>query len=100
MRNRSNQREKETNAKMNSTDIVDHNSTAWYVTEAAAFVGARQRRTALIERVAERIRRRTRPEQIISSGIFHTARVALYIGAAYVLKLAFGIGIAVQQAIR
>lgn len=85
---------------MNSTDSVDPNRAAWYVTEAAAFIGAPRRRAALIERVAERIRRRARPEQIISSGIFHTARVALYLGAAYALKLAFGIGIAVQQAIR
>jgi hypothetical protein len=82
-----------------TVDIDDTESSAWYVTEAAGFIGAPQRRTDLIARVAERMRRRARPEQLISNGIFHTVRVALYVGAAYILKLAFGIGIAVQQAI-
>ncbi len=88
---------------MNYDDTVDFDDTespAWYVTEAAAFIGAPQRRTDLVARVAERVRRRARPEQLISSGIFHTVRVALYLGAAYMLKIAFGVGIAVQQSIR
>jgi hypothetical protein len=88
---------------MNSRDIVEYDEdrfTAWYVTEAAAFLGAPQRRMDLLARVAERMRRRARPEQLISSGIFHSLRVALYLVAAYGLKLAFGVGIAVQQAVR
>lgn len=87
---------------MNSTTIVDNDDTemhAWYLTEAAAFIGAPQR-PDLMARVAERMRRRARPEQLISSGIFHALRVGAYVGAAYVLKVAFGVGIALQQAIR
>ena len=52
----------------------------------------------LISRVAERMRRRTRPEQLISNGLFglfrHGATAAIYLGLVYAAKLLFGISIA------
>jgi hypothetical protein len=72
---------------------------AWFETEAAAFMGAPHCTASdrLIARVVGRMRRRTRPESIISGGVFHAARVALYVSAAYILKLLFGVSIAVQH---
>ena len=44
------------------------------------------------------MRRRTRPEQLISNGLFglfrHGATAAIYLGLAYAAKLLFGISIA------
>ena len=52
----------------------------------------------LISRVAERMRRRTRPEHLISNSIFglfrHGVTAAIYLGLAYAAKMAFGISIA------
>ena len=85
---------------MNETDTVeidDANLTSpWFLTEAAGFMGAPGRPDRLISRVAERMRRRTRPEQLISNGLFglfrHGATAAIYLG--YAAKLLFGISIA------
>ena len=87
---------------MNEEDIVDFNDTnsssPWFLTEAAGFMGAPGRPDRLISRVAERMRRRTRPEQLISNGLFglfrHGATAAIYLGLAYAAKLLFGISIA------
>ena len=50
---------------MNDADTVDIDDdtqqTAWFVTEASGFMGAQTRQDRLISRVAERMRRRTRP---------------------------------------
>ena len=86
---------------MNETDTVeiDANLTSpWVLTEAAGTMGAPGRPDRLISRVAERMRRRTRPEQLISNGLFglfrHGATAAIYLGLAYAAKLLFGISIA------
>lgn len=87
---------------MNEGDTVDFDDTnspaAWFVTEAAGFMGAPRSNGRLISRVAERMRRRTRPEQLISNSIFglcrHGATAAIYLGLAYAAKLLFGISIA------
>ena len=42
------------------------------------------------------MRRRARLESLISGGVIHAARVALYVVAAYALKLLLGVSIAVQ----
>ena len=68
---------------------------AWFETEAAAFMGAPHYTAS--ERLIARVVGRTRPESIISGGVFHAARVALYVSAAYILKLLFGVSIAVQH---
>ncbi len=86
---------------MNDADTVDIGDdtpqTAWFVTEAAGFMGAQGRQDRLISRVAERMRRRTRPEQLISNSIFgvvrHAATAAIYLGLAYAAKLIFGISL-------
>ena len=82
----------------NSVEIDSSNSTrAWFLTEAAGFIGAPARPDRLLGRVAERMRRRTRP-QLISNGLFglfrHGATAAMYLGLAYAAKLLFGISIA------
>ena len=50
-----------------------------------------------LHRVAQRMRRRVRPEQLISSSIFglarHAALAAVYFGLAYAAKLAFGVSL-------
>ena len=87
---------------MNEADSVDfddaNSPAAWFVTEAAGFMGAPGRSGRLISCVAERMRRRTRPEQLISNSIFglfrHGATAAIYLGLAYAAKLLFGISIA------
>ena len=87
---------------MNETDTVeidDANLTSpWFLTEAAGFMGALVRPDRLISRVAERMRCRTRPEQLISNGLFglfrHGATAAIHLGLAYAAKLLFGISIA------
>jgi hypothetical protein len=87
---------------MNDADTVDDDDTntqaAWFLTEAAGFMGAPARPSRLIGRVAERMRRRTRPEHLISNSIFglfrHGVTAALYLGLAYAAKLLFGISIA------
>jgi hypothetical protein len=87
---------------MNEADTVeidDSNSRrTWFLTEAAGFMGAPGRPARLISRLAERMRRRTRPEQLISNGLFglfrHGATAAIYLGLAYAAKLLFGISIA------
>lgn len=87
---------------MNESDSVDIDDTnprsPWFLTEAAGFMGAPGRPDRLISRVAERMRRRTRPEQLISNGLFgllrHGATAAIYLGLAYAAKLLFGISIA------
>ena len=70
----------------------------WFLTEAAGFMGAPSRPDRLLGRVAKRMRRRTRPEQLISNGLFglfrHGATAAIYLGLAYAAKLLFGISIA------
>ena len=85
---------------MNEADTVeidDSNSrSAWFLTEAAGFMGAPTRPGRRLGRVAERMR--TRPEQLISNGLFglfrHGATAAIYLGLAYAAKLLFGISIA------
>lgn len=87
---------------MNETDTVDideTNTTApWFLTEAAGFMGAPATPDRLISRVAMRMRRRTRPENLISNSIFglvrHGTTAAIYLGMAYAAKLLFGISIA------
>jgi hypothetical protein len=87
---------------MNDADTVDDDDTntqaAWFLTEAAGFMGAPARPSRLIGRVADRMRRRTRPEHLISNSIFglfrHGVTAALYLGLAYAAKLLFGISIA------
>jgi hypothetical protein len=87
---------------MNEADSIDFDDTtspaAWFVTEAIGFMGAPGSNRRLISRVAERMRRRTRPEQLISNSIFglfrHGATAAIYLGLAYAAKLLFGISIA------
>jgi hypothetical protein len=87
---------------MNEADIVDIGDadapSPWFVTEAAAFIGAPARNGRLMSRVAERMRRRVRPEHLISNSIFglfrHGITAAVYLGLAYAAKLAFGISIA------
>ena len=87
---------------MNEEDIVDFDDTnsrsPWFVTEAAGFIGEPARSGRLISRVAERMRRRTRPEHLISNSIFglfrHGVTAAIYLGLAYAAKMAFGISIA------
>jgi len=70
------------------------------VTEATGFMGGSARGGRLINRVAERMRRRVRPEQLISNSIFgffrHGVTAAIYLGLAYAAKMAFGISIAVN----
>ncbi len=86
---------------MNEGDIDEFDDTnsqaAWFVTEAAGFMGAPARHGGLMSRVAERMRRRTRPEHLISNSIFglfrHGVTAAVYLGLAYAAKLAFGISI-------
>jgi hypothetical protein len=89
---------------MNEADTVDSDDTnspaAWFVTEAAGFIGSPARSSRLIGRVAERMRRRVRPEHLISNSIFglvrHGVTAAIYLGLAYAAKTAFGISIAVN----
>ena len=88
MRNRATNQEKEIYGDMNETDTVEIDDTnltsPWFLTEAAGFMGAPGRPDRLISRVAERMRRRTRPEQLISTGLFglfrHGATAAIYLG--------------------
>jgi hypothetical protein len=67
------------------------------MTEADGFMGPPGRRGKLIARIAERMRRRVRPEQLISNAIFglgrHGASAAIYLGLAYTAKLLFGISV-------
>ncbi|MGH6867018.1 MAG: hypothetical protein ACREDO_12840 [Methyloceanibacter sp.] len=87
---------------MNEGDIVEidetNSQTVWFVTEAIGFMGAPAHRTRLMSRVAERMRRRARPEQLISSSLFglvrHGAIAAIYVTLAYAAKVLFGISIA------
>jgi len=87
---------------MNEADSVDSDDTnsgsPWFLIEAAGFMGAPVRDGRLISRVAERMRRRARPEHLISNSIFglvrHGATVAIYLSLAYAAKLLFGISIA------
>jgi len=74
-------------------------TSEWFKIEADGFVGAPQRSVSerLVARVVARMRRRVRPESLISGGVMHAARAALYVGAAYGLKLMFGVSIAVQH---
>ena len=87
---------------MNETDTVDIDETnttnPWFLTEAAGFMGAPATPDRLIGRVVMRMRRRARPEHLISNSIFglfrHGATAAVYLGLAYAAKLLFGISIA------
>ena len=85
---------------MNDVDTAGNgidSAPAWYLTEASGFMGAGARQDKLLGRVAQRMRRRVRPEQLISSSIFglarHAAMAALYLGLAYAAKLAFGVSL-------
>ena len=71
----------------------------WHEIEAIGFLGAPQRTASggLTARIIGRMRRRTRVESLISGGVLHTARVALYVCGAYVLKMLFGINIVLQH---
>ena len=69
---------------------------------AAAFLGApgptrELRDSRLLRRVADRMRRRVRPESLISSSLFglvrHGAIAALYLGLVYAAKVLFGVSI-------
>jgi hypothetical protein len=103
-----NQREKDIYGQMNEGGTVDSDHTnspaAWFVIEAVGFMGAPARPSRLISRVAERMRRRARPEQLISNSIFglvrHGALAALYLGLVYAAKVLFGISVAFNQALR
>jgi hypothetical protein len=87
---------------MNDADTVeiddDIRQTAWFVTEASGFMGVQARQDSLISRVAERMRRRARPEHLISNSIFglfrHATTAAIYLALAYAAKLLFGISLA------
>ena len=87
---------------MNEADIVDfvdtNSQAAWFVTEAAGFVGVQPHNGRLMRRVVERMRRRVRPEHLISNSLFglfrHGVTAAVYLGLAYAAKMAFGISIA------
>jgi hypothetical protein len=85
---------------MNGIDAAGggHN-TDWFLTEASGFIGATGRHDKLLGRIAQRMRRKVRPEQLISNSIFglarHAAMAAVYIGLAYAAKLAFGLSLAV-----
>jgi hypothetical protein len=89
---------------MNDSETVEIHDTdiqaEWFVTEAAGFMGAPAKPNRLMSRVAERMRRRTRPEHLISNGLFglfrHGATAAIYLGLAYAAKLLFGISIAIN----
>jgi hypothetical protein len=74
-----------------------NSQTAWFLTEASGFIGAQPRHDTLLGRVAQRMRRRVRPEQLISNSIFglarHAALAAVYLGLAYAAKLAFGVSL-------
>jgi len=94
---------KDINEKMNEADIAGDGidtQTPWFLTEASGFIGARTRQDTLIGRVGERMRRRVRPEHLISSSIFglarHAATAAIYLGVAYAAKLAFGVSLALN----
>jgi hypothetical protein len=69
----------------------------WFLTEASGFMGRHAREDALVRRVAARMRRRVRPEQLISNSIFglmrHAATAALYLAIAYAAKLALGVSV-------
>jgi hypothetical protein len=86
---------------MNEGDSVDfdaiNSQTAWFLTEATGFIGPPARSARLLGRVARRMRRRIRPEQLISGSIFglfrHGAIAAIYLGLAYAAKVLFGISI-------
>lgn len=96
--------EKDAYGRMNELTNYDdsHATTPWFMTEAAAFLGApRPRRelsdSRLLIRVAERMRRRVRPESLISGSLFglvrHGTIAALYLGLVYAAKVVFGISI-------
>jgi hypothetical protein len=74
-----------------------NSQTAWFLTEASGFIGAQPRQDTLLGRVAQRMRRRARPEHLISNSLFgivrHTALAAIYLGLAYAAKLAFGVSL-------
>jgi hypothetical protein len=84
---------------MNEADTAGdgNNSPTWFLTEASGFIGAKARQDTLLGRVGQRMRRRVRPEQLISSSIFgilrHAATAAVYLGLAYAAKLAFGVSL-------
>ena len=86
---------------MNSVndDIDDtNNDILWFETEAAAFIGAPpQGSTAgLPARVAQRIRRRAKPDRLLEGFIFgffrSSVRAAFYLACAYAAKIALGMG--------
>jgi len=85
---------------MNEADTAgDGNNAqaAWFLTEASGFIGAGARQPKLLGRVAMRMRRRVRPEQLMSNGIFglarHAVTAAVYLGLVYLAKLAFGVSL-------
>src|SRR5262245_34081769 len=101
MKGRTLKTRKDINGKMNEADIAGdgvNSQTQWFITEASGFIGAQTRKDTLIGRVGERMRRRVRPEHLISSSIFglarHAATAAIYVGLAYAAKLAFGVSLA------
>ncbi len=89
---------------MNDADTVEfddtNEQTPWFVTEATGFMGAPARSGRLASRVAERMRRRVRPEHLISNSIFgffrHGLTAAVYLGLAYAAKMAFGVSLALN----
>ncbi len=102
------QREKDAYERMNEGHAhydnvgADTEAAPWFLTEAAAFLGAPGptrdiRDSRLLRRVAERMRRRVRPESLISGSLFglarHGAIAALYLGLVYAAKFLFGISI-------
>ena len=81
---------------------ADTEAAPWFITEAAAFLGApgptrELRDSRLLRRVADRMRRRVRPESLISSSLFglvrHGAIAALYLGLVYAANVLFGVSI-------
>jgi hypothetical protein len=89
---------------MNEVDTVVYDDTnspsPWFVTEATGFIGAPARSGRLINRGAQRMRRRVRPDHRISNSIFgffsHGVTAALYLGLAYAAKMAFGVSLALN----
>jgi hypothetical protein len=75
---------------------------AWFITEADGFMGAQGRRGRLLSRVAQRMRRRVRPEHLISNSLFglfrYGALAAIYLSLAYAAKVLLGISITFNRA--
>jgi hypothetical protein len=85
------------NSENDDTDDTN-NGILWFETEAAGFIGAPPQGSTvgLPARVAQRIRRRARPDRLLESFIFgffrSGVRAAFYLACAYAAKIALGMG--------